>query len=1255
MRPERVTTHGSKAQRLLSVLASLPNALRACEGTFRSRLGQPPMPVATAADQGRGGTSRSPVPFRVRTQPPKCAGRNGDSRRRRVSPGLGKHMRGRGQRYAPLACAPMGIVALVCMAAVSAAIAPPAMAASPWWLVTSGSRPSSLEPEARGTVVVTAANLGDALADGKSSPVSITDTLPAGLKPLKAEAVAGEPEGLSGNRGPVECKSAGQTVTCTFLGTLPPYDQIELLIEVEALEGAHTGELNEVAVSGAGARGATLKRPVKVGGEPPFGVEDYALLPEEEGGAPATQAGSHPFQLASVVTVNQSEKSEPVVLAKELDGQLPPGLIGNPTPIPQCSLAQFLTITSFLENQCAPETAVGVAMVTINERANLGLTTFSVPIFKIEPSVGEPARFGFYLPGTPIFLDASLRTGGDYGVTVSSTNISQTAALLSAKLIFWGVPGDPRHDNARGIGCLEAAREESSPQPCIPLEAHNPPPFLSLPTSCTGPLHTSILGASWKDPHNQMEFPGDPMPALDGCNRLSFDPSLKVTPDGTAASTPTGLNVDVHVPQDSVLVANGLAESAIRDITVNFPEGMILNPAAADGLQSCSGNQGAPLGGHLGVPPNEIGFDGFKEFPDNPGVSTPTFTTYLPGSTDALAAGFEEAFQPGVNFCPDASKVGTVKITTPLLPAGEPLEGALYLADPAPNEETGKNPFNKLLVTYIEAQDPISGALVKLPGRVELDQNTGRLTAIFENTPQLAFEDAEIHLFGGQRAPLATPKTCGTYTTEATYTPWSGNAPVKSSSSFQITTGPGGGPCPASPPFAPTLAAGSPNINGGGFSPLTTTISRSDGNQNIKNVQLHMAPGMSGILAGIPLCGEAQANAGTCSEASEIGKTIVSVGVGPDPFTVTGGKVYLTEHYGGGQFGLSIVNPAVAGPFDLGKVVVRASIQVDPTTAQLTITTGEIPRILDGFPLEIQHVNVLIDRPGFTFNPTSCNPFSITGTIGSHENLSAAVSTPFQVTNCASLKYTPSFTTTTAAKATRPDGASLNFRIAYPKNAMGSQAWFNFARFQIPKQLPARLTTIQKACLATTFEHDRSACPAASIIGHALVHTQVLPVPLEGPVYFVSYGGAKFPDAVLVLKGYGITIELHGHTFIDGKTGVTTATFESLPDVPFESIEVSVPQGPFSEFGANLPHGGLNFCGQKLSMPVSFKASNGLEIHQNTNVGITGCPKTKTRAQKLAAAIKACHKKRGHKRAACVRAARKHYGAKSSRRPSRKR
>jgi hypothetical protein len=704
-----------------------------------------------------------------------------------------------------------------------------------------------------------------------------------------------------------------------------------------------------------------------------------------------------------------------------------------------------------------------------------------------------------------------------------------------------------------------------------------------------------------------------PMPGLDGCNRLPFGPEIKVSPDGQQASTPTGLTVDVHVPQEGQLNPTGLAQSNIKDIAVTLPEEVVLNPAAADGLEACSESL--------------VGFEGFKEF--EAGNPTAVFSPTLP-----------EPLLQGVNFCSDASKVGTVKIKSPLLPADQPLEGAVYLATPAPNEEEGMNPFKALVAMYIVAKDPISGTLVKLPGHATLDRQTGRIVGTFENTPQLAFEDAEIHFFGGERAPLATPAHCGTYTTSATFTPWSGGAAVKAQSSFEITSGPNHSPCPgAALPFAPDLTAGTTNIQAGSFSPFTMTMSREDGNQNLKSVQLQMPPGLSGILTGVPLCDEARADAGTCPTSSLIGETTVSVGLGGDPFTVKGGQVFLTGKYKGAPFGLSIVNPAKAGPFDLGKVVVRAKLEVDPHTAAVTVTSDDegpyaIPPSIDGIPLQIKHVNVTIDRAGgFTFNPTNCSHQAITGTLNSIEGATQTLAVPFQAHDCATLKFAPKFSASTSGRTSKANGASLSVKLVYPKAPFGSQANIAKVKVDLPKQLPSRLTTLQKACTAAQFKANPAGCPAASIVGHAKAITPLIPVPLEGPAYFVSNGGEAFPNLIVVLQGYGVTVDLVGDTFIS-KKGITSSTFKTVPDAPVGSFELTLPQGKFSALTATgicgatrtvithkrvtrRVHGRVvhvrrtvrRVVVQPLLMPTSFTAQNGAVLKQTTKIAVTGCPK----------------------------------------------
>ena len=1155
-------------------------------------------------------------------------------------------------------------------------------------IVTPGRPPGS-----NGEIVLRVENLGDAPAVGAKSPVVISDVLPKGLE---AVGIGGGKNNPGNGFAPFQTPCKLATLTCEWSSEVKPYEELEMRVAVvvkpgtpECEPGSITCERNDASVSGGETPAASASEPVAVSGlAVPFGLEDYELKNEEPGGVPATQAGAHPFQQTNVVSLNQgadtaplSGKTQvfPVGLARDFNFIWPAGLIGDPSAIPECSAKQFVTQAEGFEgDECPSGSAVGIAAIEANAEPD-GFFADTVPLFNLEPNKGEPARFGFYLPsvGAEVYIDAAVRTGQDYGVTVSSSNITQTASFLSAHVTVWGVPGDPRHNASRGWACLDsltAVCEQSQPSTA--------PAFLSMPTSCqknplTGApeeLASTAYGKSWSETGALKKLAEYKLPSLSGCDELPFEPSIRATPDGTAASSPTGLTVDVHVPQEESLNATGLAVAAPRSITVALPPGVAVNPSSGGGLQSCTSDPGvSPM-----TPGNEIGYEGFREL--TPGFSPATFSPFLPESIAALESGDHSPLQPGVNFCPDAAKIATVTIKTPILP--QPLEGAVYLAT------QNQNPFGSLLAMYIVAEDKQAGVLVKLPGEVQLCKQAsevlagmtcaapGQLVTTFLNSPQTPFEDAELHFFGGERAPLATPARCGSYETQAAFVPWSAQPAtalaggdeaaltVRSSSTFNISSGPHGTPCPgASLPFSPSLTGGTTNINAGGFSPLTTTISRQDGEQDLQQVVLHMPAGLEGLLSNVKLCPEAQANEGTCGPESLIGETTVSAGVGADPVSVKGGRVYITEKYAGAPFGLSIVNPVKAGPFDLEHdtanpanqppcdcVVVRAKIEVNPVTAELTVTTDSsgphaIPHLIDGIPVQIKAVNVLVNREKFTFNPTNCSPQSMTGLISSDEGAGSPVSVPFQPTNCAVLKYAPTLSVSTAAKASKSNGASLFFKIAYPKAAMGSQSWMKYMKFDIPKQLPARLTTIQKACLAATFEHNRAACPAASVIGHLVVHTEVLPVPLEGPLYFVSYGGAAFPDAVAVLHGYGLTIESHGHTFINGKTGVTSATFETVPDVPFESIEVTVPQGPFSEFGANLPaKANDNFCGQKLVMPIRFKAQNGLEITQNTPVGVTGCPRALTKKQKLAAALKACHKKHGKKRASCEKAARKQYG-----------
>ncbi|HEY5193988.1 MAG TPA: hypothetical protein VIJ39_08995, partial [Solirubrobacteraceae bacterium] len=1004
-----------------------------------------------------------------------------------------------------------------------------------------------------GVIMVTATNLGDADAE---APVTLRDVLPPGLKPVSIEGAADEGlQAFSTQSATLFC-SLG-SVSCTFTGTeapgspphggvndgsryptfVPPYYQLQMRIRVDSV-GASTGEVNAANITGGGAPNASVKRPIVVGDGSPFGVDTYEIRPEEEGGGLDTQAGSHPFQLTTTLMVNEDEQGDPLAMTKDLHFKLPPGLIGNPTPFAQCTLAEFLS-GSF--GECAPQTIVGVARAYVNLSVGVRVPSFgrggsrgfvfpiAQSLYNIEPSAGEPARFGFRVDGIPVLLDTSVRTGDDYGVTVDVKNISQAAEFLGSEVTFWGVPGDTRHNISRGEECLGSELSIAEHEPgvfepvCHPFEDAHPAPLLSLPTSCTGPLASTVEGDSWKEPSvvasSQLT---SPMPTLDGCNRLQFDPTIEVAPDSQAGSTPTGLAVSVHVPQSVSLNPTGLSEADVKNTTVALPAGIAVNPSGADGLQACSEEQIALKG-----------------------AEPPT--------------------------CPNASKVGLVKIKTPLLP--NPLEGAAYLAT------QNSNPFGSLLALYVFVEDPISGSRVKLAGEVVPNPVTGQLVSTFKNTPQLPFETFELHFFGGDRAPLASPVRCGAYTTTAAIEPWTGTGEVDSSSTFNIASGPAsfnepaGQACPgARLPFAPSLSGGATNINAGAFSPLTLTFSRKDGEQNMQSVEAHLPPGLSGILSNIELCPEPQANLGECGPNSMIGETTVSVGVGGDPFTVGGGKFYLTGPYNGSgsctvgtpgcaPFGITFEVPAKAGPFDLKRntqnpagedpcdcVIVRGKIEVNPITAAITIKSDPpgspyaIPTSIEGIPLEIQHVNATTTRGNFQFNPTNCEKMAVTGTIHSSENTTDNVSVPFQVTNCAVLGFKPGFKVSTSGKTSRANGASLKVKLTYPKAPFGSQANVKSVKVDLPKQLPSRLTTLQKACTATQFEANPAGCPADSIVGHGTAITPLIPVPLTGPAYFVSYGGAKFPELVIALQGYGVTLDLHGETFIN-KASITSSTF----------------------------------------------------------------------------------------------------------------
>jgi hypothetical protein len=1018
-----------------------------------------------------------------------------------------------------------------------------------------------------GTLVVKVSNVGDAFAEGGVSPIVIKDELPEGLE---ASAISSE-QAL--------CELTG--LRCVYGGSIVPfelYTAVTVDISVKVKPGVSGALLNEVSVGGGGSKVIAVSKEAVVVRDGPVGngIERAPFVATNEDGSQDTLAGSHPFQVTSTVIPD-------TVNTKDVRLELPDGLLGNTNVVPQCSTEAFEAIEHEQRDACPSSTALGVAT------AVLSTGTYTVPLFNLVPSPGEPARFGFEVQHIPVILDTSVRTGHGYGVTVNVHNVPQLEGFQESQVTVWGVPAEPVHNTLRGWGCQELYFYGESGVPC-----ENPEDpeiaFLTMPTSCSGAegLSVSATGDTWQDQSLSMEETRfTPVEGLTGCNELRFEPGVKVAPDGQAASTPTGLSVDITEPQQGAVNPTGVSGADEKTITVTLPEGFTTDPSGADGLEACTAA--------------EIGYEKTNE------------------------AGLEE-FTSGQPSCPDASKIATVKAKTPLLPHA--LEGAVYLASPQNYASGGlENPFGSLVALYLVAEDPVSGVLVKLPGRVSLNGATGQLTATFTNIPQVPVEETELHFFGSARAPLNTPAACGVYTTNTVITPWSGTTPVSPSSAFAITTGPdgtGSAGCAPTRAFNPGFNAETTSIQAAAFTPFTLTMTRPDQDQTLGGVELQMPPGLLGSLSKVALCAEPQASLGECGEGSLIGSTVVSAGLGGDPFTVTGGKIYMTVGYNGAPFGLSIVQPAKAGPFVLQEgrpVVVRASVFVNPVTAALRIVTGPVPKIIDGIPLQLQHVNATIERPGFVFNPTNCTATAINGSLTSSEGATAAVSSPFQVTNCGNLAFNPVLTASTSGKTSKAGGASLAVKLTYPAGPYDAN--IKEVKVDLPLQLPSRLTTLQKACTAAQFNANPAGCPAESIVGHAKATTPVIPEPLEGPAYFVSHGGEAFPSLIIVLQGYGITIDLTGTTQI--KKGITSSTFSTIPDAPVGTFELTLPQGKYSALAANG-----NLCKTKLSMPTYYQGQNGTETHTTTPITTTSCPKLKPANKKHKAEKKTHSKTKKH-------------------------
>jgi hypothetical protein len=606
-----------------------------------------------------------------------------------------------------------------------------------------------------------------------------------------------------------------------------------------------------------------------------FGIERYGLIAIEEDSSADTQAGSHPYELSAEAVLEPNAHGTSADEVRDLDFELPPGLIINPATVPQ-------------------NNAVG--MVQVSEAGKI----VPAAVYNLAPASGELARFGFTLEGARVVADVSVGTGGENGMTLSIEDIPQLA-IESVKLTLGG-PSISR--------------------------------FLTLPTSCAGSLSTMVRGESWGGETASLSASFSQMT---GCERLPFDPSLSIAPDADEADTPSGYELDLNVPQNED--PEGLASADLESATVTLPGGVGISLSAADGLQACTEAQ--------------VGL----------------------GSQAAVS-------------CPDASKIGTVAIHTPLL--ADPLQGAVYLATPS------ENPSGSPLAIYISAEDPAAGVVVKLEGEIEANRLTGQLTIVLRELPQLQIGSLEVHFFGGERSLLSTPPTCGLATSTSALEPWSGGPAAAPSSSFEVEAGMDGTACSAVQPFDPTFQATSTTAGeADAYGSLSLFVSRTASEQQLGAIAVQAPPAVAQLLVGVPACGEPQASQGACPAASEVGAVAVQAGLGSYPADLNG-EIYLTGSYGGAAQGLEFVLPVEPGPFELGTVVIRASAQVEPGTGRLSIATGPLPSFADGAPLQFKALLLQLDRDPLRISPDGCEALTVTGTISSAQGSSTTIATePF--------------------------------------------------------------------------------------------------------------------------------------------------------------------------------------------------------------------------------------------------------------------
>lgn len=1046
--------------------------------------------------------------------------------------------------------------ALICglFAGISASSA--AAAPAPAWQIYQNSLPTNFVPGSerafsQGPMYeIFVQNMGGAASDS----TVFTDTLPPGITPsteMEAEFVAFNAT-QDNNSG--SCPTSGQTVTCA-IGPVIAGGAFVVKIPVAVSSTAPTGGLNEVTVEGDAFAASQFPTPISSTPAPfsilPAGLSFVAS--DEAGATPA--AGSHPFLATVNVGITTIGNGRPSEAMRRVGVELPQGLVVNPQASGKLCEPQVLLYAQSSEpaKTCPAESQVGVAYVVQEGFLTHGV----VPLYNMVPPPGMAAELAFEVANSIVVIRGGL--SGDLRLTAGSTEILSKYRITEVAFGLWGVPSDSRHDAFRKGGEGGIPGEPEPDEACLgeyvgcSIEP-SPAPFLTMPGSCNEQLDFKGTVTSWQDSVDEKavsftDAEGNPI-EVKGCNALEFEPTISSKATTNVADSPSGLDFSLHQPQNQQL--DGLATAILKDVKVTLPEGMTLNAAAANGLESCTEQQ-------MGYAPN----DGKIRFTTDP------------------------------QSCPNAARLGSLEVSTPLLK--EKLPGSVYLAKPY------DNPFDNLTTIYLAVEDEESGIVAKLAGKVTPDPSTGRLTAVFTESPELPIEDIDLHFFNGAGAALTTPLTCGTKTTTSVLTPWSTpeGADATPSDSFQTEVAAGGsGNCPTSEadaPNAPSFTAGTVSPEAGAYSPFVLRLARPDGTQRLTGIDATLPKGLAAKFAGVSYCSEAaiaqaqsrsNPNQGaleqaspSCLSASEVGTIDVGAGSGPTPVYVSG-HAYLAGPYKGAPLSLVAITPAVAGPFDLGAVVVRTALYVDPETAQGHAVSDPFPTILQGVPLDLRSVTLKLDRPDFTLNPTSCEPKTLTGAATALTGQSVALSSPFQVGGCDALRFKPKLAIRLKGGTKRSRYPALRAELTFPK---GAGANIDRAQVTLPHSAFLEQGHIGTVCTRVQFAADQ--CPKASIYGKARAITPLLDQPVEGPVYLRS-SNHELPDLVAALDGQ-IDVDLVGR--IDtGKGGGIRNTFEAAPDAPVTKFVLSM-------FGGKkgLLVNSENICRKPQRAKVNFTAQNG--------------------------------------------------------------